>query len=104
MLGREEFVHRMEQLIQQCQVPPIRDALIAVDKHACNHNHTTATATAAASSNTNTTTTSGNNAVVPVYSNKQQATTVLAPALSRSAYEVTPLREQPRICTLSGLI
>ena len=29
MLTREEFVLRMERLIEQCQVPPIRDALIA---------------------------------------------------------------------------
>ena len=61
MLGREEFIHRMERLIEQCQVPPIREALVEVDKHA----------TAAAGSNHHVTTSS-----------------VLAPALSRSVREV----------------
>ena len=85
LLGREEFVHRMERLIEQCQIPPIREALLIVDKRTSNN--TTATNT----TNTNTLT-SGNTAGVPIYSNPQQTTTVLAPALSRSVYEVTTLR------------
>ena len=73
MLGREEFVLRMERLIDQGEAPPIRDSLTVKDNHGLG-------------SETGGGGGGGDRFVAPSSSSSIDSSSVLAPALSHAAY------------------